>query len=562
MILAVLMAVLAAGCKDAADRTLDRASAMADGDPVAALRLLDSIDCSSLSRGQQARCLLLQIKARDKAYITHTSDSSVVEAMEYFSSHGSAAERTEAIYYCGRVYADLGDAPRALEYFDKALDRVEREAPRSQLHLNILFQKGALLRDMALYDQGVELIQKTIDLDTELQDTFYLVMDYDHLAAAYINMEEFDKAEEAVRSAMRVRSLTDQEQARLQTKIAALKYERDSIAEALRLIRGLPERVEYLSRNYALTMASEIYWKAGLGDSAVMYARQLLTDGRGNQDKAWKILLYASLQSGVSADSLKRCIDTYRDLLVDRFQNRNEEVAVMQNALYNYARYKADYAEAMRMRASAITVCFILVGAVLLLIIAVLYQHWRRVQTKARMQDRVLNLEPCSAERQDASAGEPMAPDQVPEQTSEPDPESVRRELLSRISEQASTGSGRTASYLARRSGSEGRRIIEEAVARDEAIRPQSDQWGRMEEWVRSESAGFADKLAALAGAPLSTDDFRLALMIRCGATPTDLTILLGRDKSTVSKRRKALCLLLFRENGDLRTMDGLIRVL
>lgn len=558
MILAVLMAVLAAGCKDAADRILDRASAMADGDPVAALRLLDSIDCSSLSRGQQARCLLLQIKARDKAYITHTSDSSVVESMEYFSSHGSAAERTEAIYYCGRVYADLGDAPRALEYFDKALDRVEREAPRSQLHLNILFQKGALLRDMALYDQGVELIQKTIDLDTELQDTFYLVMDYDHLAAAYINMEEFDKAEEAVRSAMRVRSLTDQEQARLQTNFAALEYERDSIAEALRLIRGLPERVEYLSRNYTLAQATDIYWKAGLADSAVMYARELLADGRGNEDNAWRVLVYASLQSGVSADSLRRCIDTYLDILVDRFQNRNEEVAVMQNALYNYARYKAGYAEAMRMRASAITVCFILVGAVLLLIIAVLYQHWRRVQTKARMQEMVLSLGSGRAEQQEASGGEQTEP----EQTSEPDPESIRRELLSRISEQAATGGGRTASYLARRSGSEGRRIIEEAVARDEAIRPQSDLWGRMDEWVRSESAGFADKLAALAGEPLSTDDFRLALMIRCGATPTDLTILLGRDKSTVSKRRKALCLLLFRENGDLRTMDGLIRVL
>ncbi|MBD5345676.1 MAG: hypothetical protein HDR92_00905 [Bacteroides sp.] len=552
-ILAVLMAVVAAGCKDAADRTLDRAWAMVDVDPAATLCVLDSLGCSGLSRGQQARRLLLQIKARDKAYITHTSDSSVVEALEYFSSHGSAAEQTEALYYCARVYADLGDAPRALEYFDKALARVEREAPRSQLHLNVLFQKGALLRDMALYDQGVELIMQTIELDTELQDTFYLMMDYDHLAAAYLNMGELDKAEDAVRSAMRVRSLTDQEQATLQTKIAAITYERDSIAEALRLIRGLPERVEYLSRNYTLLQAAKIYWKAGIADSAVMYARQLLADGRGNKDKARKILLYASLQSGVSADSLRRCIDTYLDILVDRFQNRSEEVAVRQNALYNYAKYKADYAEAMRERSGAVIVCFILCGAVLLLIIAVLYQHWQRVKTKARMQEMVLSLNSVSIDPKETSVEESMS-------AREPDMESVRKDLLNHISEQGAGSSARTPSYIVRRSGSEGRRLIEEAVAGEGAIAPQSDLWVRMEEWVLSESADFTEKLTLLAGAPLTTDDYRLALMIRCGATPTDLTTLLGRDKSTVSKRRKALCISLFREKGDLRTMDSLIR--
>lgn len=553
--LAVLMAIVAAGCKDTADRALDRASALTDGDPAAAMSVLDSIEIGGLSCGQRARHTLLQIKARDKAYITHTSDSAIMEVMKYYDSHGSEAERTEAIYYCGRVYADMGDAPRALEYFNKALARIERQAPRSQLHLNILFQKGKLLRDMALYDEGVELIQQTIDLDTELNDTFYLVMDYDHLAGAYLNMEEWDKAEESARNAMQVRSLTDQEQARIQTNLAAVEYERDSIAEALRLIRGLPERVDSISRNYTLAQAIDIYWKAGLADSAVLYARQLLAEGHRNKDNAWRVLVYASLQSGVSSDSLRRCIDTYLDILVDRFQNRNQEAAVRQNSLYNYAKYKADYAEAMHERASMIMVCFILSGAVLLLIIAVLYQHWRRLQIKARMQEMVLRLGVAdSSYNNEAST--------LMQKEQEPNSESDRKDIPSPISKPATAERGRTASYLARHSGSEGRKIIEEAVARDEAISQLSELWGRMEKWVARESAGFADKLAALKGAPLSTDEYRLALMIRCGATPTDLTILLGRDKSTVSKRRKALCLTLFKENGDLRTMDTLIRML
>ncbi len=65
---------------------------------------------------------LLTIKARDKAYITHTSDSLILEVLHYYEKRKDKKHLPEAYYYAGRIYRDLGDAPQALEYFFKAID--------------------------------------------------------------------------------------------------------------------------------------------------------------------------------------------------------------------------------------------------------------------------------------------------------------------------------------------------------------------------------------------------------------------------------------------------------
>ncbi|MBO7608612.1 MAG: tetratricopeptide repeat protein, partial [Muribaculaceae bacterium] len=70
----------------------------------------------------QKRYQLLTIKANDKAYITHTSDSLILSLVNYYENDGDPAYLGESYYYAGSTYRDLGDAPRALDYYQKALD--------------------------------------------------------------------------------------------------------------------------------------------------------------------------------------------------------------------------------------------------------------------------------------------------------------------------------------------------------------------------------------------------------------------------------------------------------
>ena len=60
---------------------------------------------------------LLYIKANDKAYIPHTTDTLILPILHYYEKGGDPSLLSMAYYYAGRVYRDLNDAPQALDYF-------------------------------------------------------------------------------------------------------------------------------------------------------------------------------------------------------------------------------------------------------------------------------------------------------------------------------------------------------------------------------------------------------------------------------------------------------------
>ena len=63
---------------------------------------------------------LLCVKAADKAYVPHTSDSLIRPVIAYYEEHRDKRHLPEAYYYGGRVYRDLGDAPQAVVYLQRA----------------------------------------------------------------------------------------------------------------------------------------------------------------------------------------------------------------------------------------------------------------------------------------------------------------------------------------------------------------------------------------------------------------------------------------------------------
>ena len=130
IIASVILLLLAGGCsRSSRDPRLARIAASVSDRPEEALASLDSIDRSSLSKSDSHYYDLLTLKARDKAYIDHESDSLVLDVIDYYSSRPEDPEYPEALYYGGRVYSDLGDYPSALKYFQKAL-RYLKKSPR------------------------------------------------------------------------------------------------------------------------------------------------------------------------------------------------------------------------------------------------------------------------------------------------------------------------------------------------------------------------------------------------------------------------------------------------
>ncbi len=161
IILLLLTAAVIAGCtrRDRGlDARVDALSALADVLPDSALHLLDSIapEAAAAPEASRMRHALATVKARDKAYITHTSDSLIRPVLDYYSSRPSSDTLRPVAFYCaGRVYSDLGDTPRALDYFQQALNAIPTDQ-NPRLRSTIHAQMGGLFQDLLLPYKAIQ----------------------------------------------------------------------------------------------------------------------------------------------------------------------------------------------------------------------------------------------------------------------------------------------------------------------------------------------------------------------------------------------------------------------
>lgn len=86
--------------------------------------------------------------------------------------------------------------------------------------------------------------------------------------------------------------------------------------------------------------------------------------------------------------------------------------------------------------------------------------------------------------------------------------------------------------------------------------------WNDLEKVVIKGSKDFKKRLSLLFGGQIDTADLRLALLIKCGITPSQKAILLGRTKSTITYRRGILCSKLLGKDFDTSQLDKIIRAL
>ena len=136
-VLMLLVAVaLMAGCGKGSilpwlgedERGLPQALLLADSlmnsRPDSALAVLEGAegDMAGESRSVRMRYLLLRHQAMNKAFVPFTSDSLMLDVVDYYDSHGTANERMLAHYLLGSVYRDMQDAPKALTMYHDAVD--------------------------------------------------------------------------------------------------------------------------------------------------------------------------------------------------------------------------------------------------------------------------------------------------------------------------------------------------------------------------------------------------------------------------------------------------------
>ena len=93
---------------------------------------------SELRRTGRMQAALIVLQAANQADSVFTTDSLALELVRYFDHPlhvwNSANDRLMAHYLLGRCYADMGEAPRAIEEYSEAVEQADTTASDCDLH--------------------------------------------------------------------------------------------------------------------------------------------------------------------------------------------------------------------------------------------------------------------------------------------------------------------------------------------------------------------------------------------------------------------------------------------
>lgn len=328
ILIPMFLLLLAACSHPEPDAALSRAASVVDSRPEEAIAMLDSIDSGTLSDADRHFYDLLTVKANDKTFVTHESDSLILDILDYYSAVPQNPLYTETLYYAGRVYSDLGDYPTALRYYQQALDNPGHAPESDDLRSRLNTQTGMLLEQLRLYDQAIPYFEEVLNRKMQERDSAGIVYTLQRLGGIYYNSalqdvpdsvrcRNLDKADSLLtRSLDYSETLPGTFPAMSRVWLAGVSMEKGDSETALKLVRNTPEQVKPISRNFALAFASEVYLECGVLDSAYMYARQLIAgEDMTNKRSGYRLLLYPELRSLIHPDTLNQYYEDYRNIL-------------------------------------------------------------------------------------------------------------------------------------------------------------------------------------------------------------------------------------------------------
>ena len=574
-LIAMLLAALAFSCGsgsgygDVFTEAEKRIAEHPDSTTVAYLDSLaaDTTWTKAMRESDRARFALLRVKAADKAYVRHASDSLIRTALAYYENHTGSDHYPEALYYGGRVYSDLGDSPTALRYFQQALDAL-KESNNDQLLTKALSQTARLLTSRRLYTEAIPYIDRAIKIEEQKKDTVSLMYDIEFAGAIRMHAGKYDEADKFFRQSLSMAKDLDTAfviQNRMQ--LAAIRYYKKENDSALALIRPIVNISDHELRRTILTYAADIYLRANISDTAIAYAKELLASPVSSERKhGYQVLLDNSLSAYVPKDSMEGYVREYRKILEDNWnQSENRQVQI-QNSQFNYAfqEHKLKTAEDKALSRGS----WFIVAITGVCILAILF-IWSKIRNKKqrtellkarddinKLKESIDNMREALDYASDYSQTESGINRKEAEDLSN---RALRVELRDRLLElsKSSTSGYHVPSEI---SQSSAYTRLKDYLAKGMPVPEEDELWQDLKKTILEHNEKFLYHLNLLTGNDIRETHLRVCLLIKCGMTPTQMGILLGRTSGAISSRREQLCIRIFGKKMGNKVMDDIVR--
>ncbi|ADV43219.1 tetratricopeptide repeat protein [Bacteroides helcogenes] len=315
------------------------ADSLTNAHPDSAVSLLKSLESTIQAEPEATQMYyrLLCIKAGDKAYKLHTSDSLILPVLHYYIEKDDERHLAEAYYYAGRVYRDLGDAPQALDYFEKALEALP-EDKGGKLKGRIYSQMGTLFSYQGLYAEALKMYKMNRHYDLIIQDSVGLIFTLRDIGNMYRELGKQDSTLVYLKKA----NLLSQQLPRtglfnlIQSQLAALYTDLQEYDSARTVLQNALRDTEQSNKSSIYSIAARFYDTTGNTDSAVWYYNKLLDFGSVYAKRtAYRRLL----ELAIERNNTKQASDYLHGYLcnIDSIQKLTQtETIYRMHALYNY----------------------------------------------------------------------------------------------------------------------------------------------------------------------------------------------------------------------------------
>ena len=188
--LTILLCLVATACQEHTAIDFDRVEALMDPHPDSALALLDTLHAEPqhYTAKDRARYYLLLTEAKDKCFLTHTTDTLIRFSAEYYKQHNDRHHYAKALYLQGRIYEDWRENEQSAACWVKALD-YGKDSEDHYLLYRIAYRLATLYAYHGIADRAMDLYKKTLGYAVKTQDSGLIALGHAYIGRVY-SMED------------------------------------------------------------------------------------------------------------------------------------------------------------------------------------------------------------------------------------------------------------------------------------------------------------------------------------------------------------------------------------
>lgn len=552
-------------------KTIQRADSIVNIEPDSAVVLLKQLkdSISSEPKSTQMYYYLLSIKARDKAYIPHTSDSLILQIVHYYENKEDKKHLPEAYYYAGRICRDLGDAPQALDYFQKAIEVLEGSKDY-RLFSRIYGQMGTLYMYQDIYDEALKAHKMTYHYATLANDSTAIIFNLRDIGDTFTGCNNTDSALYYYKKAYEQAKIVGNQHFIdiVQMGLASLYKQLKKYDLARKVLQSPLDNLTKERQNAIFAISADLYYQAENLDSAAYYYDQVIQLGNiyTTQTAHWGLAKIA--KEGADYQTMLEHINQY-EIYTDSIQKTtNTEIIHKMQSLYDYQlRVKENNLLRIQNAKQELWIIYIIFALIILIAFIIIYTQYNK-RKKHLLKEQLAKLNNIKDGQYKKSshfieANNKRIQELEIQLESSTEQNSILKALLQAKKEQIIQTNSKIATdqkeqELAETAFRQSQIYSHFHIAsNDDNMKLAKDDWQTLQIQIDSCYKGFTSRLRVLY--PVSDIEMQICLLLKANLTTTGIAKLTGRSKSAIVSARKNLYEKIYGEKGKPEQWDTFI---